>query len=219
VTAVVLGVTALALALIGMVVNARQAASLGVTLDASGLLAAEGFCADLLVLMLPTVAARLWGNQQWVDAATAWAIWLGVIGFTLLATATWSATNVGDAVAGRVAITERTEGCRDIDRRDMGPCRRTIELREARARAERRDQVDREIADLEIRIAAAPSIGDGDPGAAMVAETLPRLTRGTVRPTEREVQRLQVLGLTLLPACAGLLLGPAVQARKRRRAN
>jgi hypothetical protein len=71
------------------------------------------------------------GNRQWVDAATAWAIWLAVIGFTLLVTATWSATNVGDAVAGRVAITERTEGCRDIDRRDMGPCQRTIELREA----------------------------------------------------------------------------------------
>jgi hypothetical protein len=101
VTAVILGVTALALALVGMVVNARQAASLGMTLDASGLLAAEGFCADLLVLMLPTVAARLWGNRQWVDAATAWAIWLGVIGFTILATATCSATNVGDAVAGR----------------------------------------------------------------------------------------------------------------------
>jgi hypothetical protein len=259
VTAVILGVTALALAIIGMVVNARQAASLGMTPDASGLLAAEGLCADLLVLMLPTVAARLWGDRQRVGAATAWAIWLGVIGFTLLATATWSATNVGDAVAGRVAIAgpaegllerlqrlrderkgmtevrpvpeldaalaaaqgaagrtwDRTDGCRDIDRGDLGPCRRTIELREARARAERRDQVDREIVDLETRIAAAPSIRDGDPGAAIVAETLPWLTRGMVRPSEREIQRLRVLGLTLLPACAGLLLGIVMQAGKK----
>jgi hypothetical protein len=83
---VILGVTALALAIIGMVVNARQVASLGMNPDASGLLAAEGLYADLLVLMLPTVAARLWGNRQRVGAATAWAIRLGVIGFTLLAT-------------------------------------------------------------------------------------------------------------------------------------
>jgi hypothetical protein len=260
VTAVILGVTALALAVIGMVVNARQAASLGMTPDASGLLAAEGLCADLLVLVLPTVATRLWVNRQWMGATTAWAIWVGVIGFTLLATATWSATNVGDAVAGRVAIAERAEGlaerlhrlrderktiaeagpvpaidaalvaaqgsagrvwgwtngCREIDRGEMSACRRTIELREARAGAERRDQVDREIADLDTRIAAAPSIRDGDPGAAMVTETLPWLTQGAVHPTEREVQRPRVLGLTLLPAFAGLLLGTATQAGRQR---
>jgi hypothetical protein len=86
VTAVILGVTALALAIIGMVVNARQVAGLGMTPDASGLLAAEGLDADLLVLMLPTVAARLCGNRQRVGVATAWAIWLRVIGFTLLVT-------------------------------------------------------------------------------------------------------------------------------------
>jgi hypothetical protein len=88
----------------------------------------------------------------------------------------------------------------------MGGCRHTIELREARARAERRDQVDREIGDLEGRMAVAPSIAAGDPGAAMVAETLPWLRRGMVHPSEREIQRLRVLGLTLLSACAGLLL-------------
>jgi len=93
-------------------------------------------------------------------------------------------------------------------------CRRTVELREARARAEHRDQVDRDIADLEAQMVGAASIGAGDSGAVIVSATLSWLTRAVVHPSERDIQRVRVLGLTLLPACGGLLLGLAMQAAR-----
>ena len=37
------------------------------------------------------------------------------------------------------------------------------------------------------------------PGADVVAETVPWLTGGVVHPTERDVQRVRILGLTMLP--------------------
>jgi len=75
-------------------------------------------------------------------------------------------------------------------------------------------QLDREIADLETRAASAPTIAAGDPGAAMIAETLPWLAGGLVHPTKRDVQRVRILGLTTLPMYTGLLLGLAIQMRR-----
>jgi MarR family len=120
--AVLLGVTALALAGIGMTVNARYAGSLGATADGSLLLAGVGLTADMLALILPSAASRLWANRQWIGSFTAWVIWVGVLALTLLATSGWSATNLGDAIAGRVASVDRADGLRE----------RLGQLREAR---------------------------------------------------------------------------------------
>ena len=55
-----LALNAVMLAGIGMVVNARFAASFGQSPDASVMLAALGLAADVLALVLPTVGCRLW---------------------------------------------------------------------------------------------------------------------------------------------------------------
>src|SRR5215475_8981133 len=62
--AVVLFATALGLTTVGMIMNARFAASFGQTFEASVLLAAIGLAVDLLAVLLPTVAAQLWYRQS-----------------------------------------------------------------------------------------------------------------------------------------------------------
>jgi hypothetical protein len=240
--ATVLALTSVMLAGIGMVVNARFAASFGQSPDASVMLAALGLAADVLALVLLTVGCRLWSVGRRPGAMAAWSVWLAAVSTTLLATLGWSSTNIGDAIAGRTAVVDRqesvserlhrlgterrsitelrpiaelnaalaaaqgatgrawdrTRGCTEIPRSDLVPCLRIVTLREAKARAEHRDQVDREIADLEARLVSTPTIGVGDPGAAMVSETLPWLTGGVIHLEEASVRRLRVLLLTCL---------------------
>jgi hypothetical protein len=252
-----LALTAAVLAGIGMVVNARFAASFGQSPDASAMLAALGLAADILALVLLTVGCRLWSAGRRPGAMAAWSVWLAAVSTTLLATLGWSSTNIGDAIAGRAAVVgrqesaserlhrlgterrsitelrpiaelnaalaaaqgaagrawDRTRGCTEIPRSDLVPCLRTVTLREAKARAERRDQVDREIADLDACLAGTPTIGVGDPGAAMVSETLPWFTGGIVHLEEGGVRRLRVLLLSCLLATAGILLSLAATLR------
>ena len=52
---------------------------------------------------------------------------------------------------------DHTRGCTEIPRSDLVPCLRIVTLRETKARAEHRDQVDREIADLSTQSAPCPS--------------------------------------------------------------
>jgi hypothetical protein len=243
--AVTVVLSALVLAGIGMVVNARFAASFGQTADASVLLAGLGLVVDVLAFVLLTVGCRLWVHGRHLAAMASWAVWAATVTSTLLATSGWSATNIGDAIAGRVvqvdrqestqerlhrlrqeraAVTElrttpeidaalaaaqgvagrawdRTVHCTEIDRGDLGSCRRVVDLRQARARADHRDRLDEQIAELERAQTAVAIISAGDPGAALVASLV-----GT---DEFVVRRLRVTLLTILPACAGILLSLA----------
>jgi hypothetical protein len=96
--------TAIAMAGVGLVMNARFAASFGQTLEASALLAAIGLAIDVLAIVMPTAAAQLWHNQLRPAAAVAWTIWTAALTMTLLAAIGFASTNIGDAVAGRARI-------------------------------------------------------------------------------------------------------------------
>jgi hypothetical protein len=101
VLALVLGLSAIGLAVVGLTVNTRFAASFGQTAEAALLLAAIGLTIDLLAIVLPSAAAQLWRDHSIVSASAAWAIWLIALGMTLLAAIGFAATNIGDGVAGR----------------------------------------------------------------------------------------------------------------------
>jgi hypothetical protein len=103
-TAIVLFATSLGLTAVGLVMNARFAASFGQNTEASVLLAAIGLAVDLLAVVLPTVAAQLWQRRMIVPAGAAWLIWLAALSMTLLAATGFASTNIGDAVAGRAKI-------------------------------------------------------------------------------------------------------------------
>ena len=117
VTAAVLFATALGLTGVGLVMNARFAASFGQTVEAAVLLAAIGLAIDLLAVVLPSVAMQLWHRRSILAAGAAWTIWLGALTMTLLAAAGFASTNIGDAVAGRAKIAgERSVLAERIDR-------------------------------------------------------------------------------------------------------
>lgn len=103
-TATALLVTGLGLAAVGLVMNARFAASFGQTAEAAVLLAAIGLAADVLAVLLPSVGAQLWRHGARPAALIAWTLWSLALMMTLLAASGFASTNIGDAVAGRAKL-------------------------------------------------------------------------------------------------------------------
>jgi hypothetical protein len=102
--AALLFATAIGMAGVGLVMNARFAASFGQTVEAAALLTGIGLAIDVLAIVMPTAAAQLWHNQLRPAAAAAWLIWTAALSMTLLAAIGFASTNIGDAVAGRARI-------------------------------------------------------------------------------------------------------------------
>lgn len=100
----VLLLTAFGLTAVGLVMNARFAASFGQTAEAAALLAAIGLSVDLLAVILPSVGVQLWHRRSILAAGAAWVLWLAVLTMTLLAATGFASTNIGDAVAGRARV-------------------------------------------------------------------------------------------------------------------
>jgi hypothetical protein len=117
VTAGVLGLVAVGLGALGLVLNARYAASFARTADAALMLSGLGLAIDLLAMVSPAAAGHLWAARQRLSALALWAIWLGATGMMLLATSGFSARELGDAVAGRDRqVTESHDLVAEINR-------------------------------------------------------------------------------------------------------
>jgi hypothetical protein len=110
VVAPLLAAAALGLGAIGLVLNARFAASFGQSHDASWILAGIGVAIDLIAILLPVAACQLWRQRYFVPAFGAWAVWLVAIMMTLLAASGFAATQIGDAVSGRAKISDEAAG-------------------------------------------------------------------------------------------------------------
>jgi hypothetical protein len=106
----VVGAAAIGLAVVGLTVNTRFAASFGQTAEAATLLAAIGLVVDVLAIVLPSSAAQLWRDRHRMAGLAAWAIWLIALGMTLLAAMGFAATNIGDGVAGRTKVAAEATG-------------------------------------------------------------------------------------------------------------
>src|SRR5262245_21858070 len=106
------GALGVALAGVGLVINANYAASLGRTIDESALLAALGLAVDGGAVILLSVAARLWQVRHRLWSTVAFASWLGFTAASAIATAgfTWQA--IGDHAAGRSAAIEQASDLR-----------------------------------------------------------------------------------------------------------
>lgn len=97
-------IAAFGLTAVGLVMNARFAASFGQSAEAAALLAGIGLAVDLLAVVLPSVGVQLWHRRSVLAAASAWTLWLGVLAMTWLAATGFASTNIGDAVAGRARV-------------------------------------------------------------------------------------------------------------------
>jgi hypothetical protein len=103
-TSIVLFSTAVGLTGVGLIMNARFAASFGQTVEAGVLLATIGLAVDMLAVVLPTVGVQLWQRRSILAAGAAWTIWMAALTMTMLAATGFASTNIGDAVAGRAKI-------------------------------------------------------------------------------------------------------------------
>lgn len=263
--ALVLMLAAIALAVVGLAVNTRFAASLGQTAEAALLLAAIGLTIDLLAIVLPSAAAQLWRDRNIMAAATAWSIWLIALGMTLLAAIGFAATNIGDGVAGRsriaaearaltddvarlraergniaegrsvatieaeiqraqpaaAAVWKQTDACTNVTLASSGAaCAEVLKLRQALGTAQRRDALDGELRAAEAKLAPLPAIVTGDPQATMAADILAWISAGHLSLTPHDIHRLRVMGLTVIPALAGIifLFATTLMRAPRRRA-
>jgi hypothetical protein len=258
--ATIVGATALALAAVGLVLNASFAASLGQTGLAAALLATIGLAMDVLAVALPTAASRLWQTGHRLAALAGGCIWAGALMMMILAGIGFASTNIGDAVAGRakivnesgalrarleqlraeraavaevrsvgaleaelqraqpsaLAVWRATNGCRDVTLPRSGEaCEGVLRAREAIATAQRRDAVDLEIREFDHQLAALPAVRLDDPQARMTSDLARWLSGGWLAPTVDDVHRLRILGLTVAPSFAGLLLWMAVTLWRR----
>jgi hypothetical protein len=109
-----------------------------------------------------------------------------------------------------------TNGCRDVTLARSGEaCAGVLRAREAMAAAQQRDALDVEIRELDRQLAALPAVRLDDPQARMTSDLARWLSGGWLAPSVDDVHRLRILGLTVAPSFAGLLLWMAVALWRR----
>jgi hypothetical protein len=115
------------------------------------------------------------------------------------------------------AVWKATNGCRDVTLLRSGKaCEGVLRAREAIGTAQQRDAVDAEMRDVERQLAALPAIRLDDPQARTTSDLIGWLSGGLIAPSVQDIHRLRIVGLTVAPACAGLLLWMAVSLWRRR---
>jgi hypothetical protein len=104
-------------------------------------------------------------------------------------------------------VWKQTNGCRDVTVPASGQaCTAVLQARARVSEAQRRDVIDDELRDAEVRLAAAPAISSADPQAATAAKLISFVTLGSLAPDVDGIGTLRILLLTLLPQCGGLVL-------------
>jgi hypothetical protein len=106
------GALGVALAAVGLVINAQYAASLGHTMGESALLAALGLAVDGGAVILLGVAAALWQARHPLWSVIAFASWVGFTLASMIASAGFTATAINDHAAGRGAVIEQVTDLR-----------------------------------------------------------------------------------------------------------
>ena len=100
---ILLTAAALALAGVGVTMNALYAHSLGATETAGHVFLVLGLAADLVALLLPSVAAGRWQARQQVTAAAGWAVWALTFVFAITASIGFASVNIADVTASRAS--------------------------------------------------------------------------------------------------------------------
>jgi hypothetical protein len=206
------GALGLALAGVGLVINARYAASLGSTAEDGWLLATLGLAIDLAAVIGLSVTALLWQSGRFLSSLAAFMLWIGFAMMSVIAIAAFTATSFGDFAAGRASVIEtaidlrqqrvdkieaaRTAVASAITARDQ-ECGRVGDNCRARVRELNQRQADLAAA-LAVPTVAGPSVSVADPGAHMLAAML--------GVDQASIQKLRIAGLTVAPITAGLFL-------------
>jgi hypothetical protein len=200
-----LQLAALALAGVGVIMNGWYAMSLGSTETSGRLFLALGVAADLVALVLPSVAAGRWQARQRVTAAAGWAVWLLTFVFAITASIGFASVNISDVTASRssrvtpfvtAALASLADAMSARDRECKGGQGRFCREREL-AVTERRQAVD---------VAMRPVEQTADPQTQAAIRLTTWASLGSLRPTENDFAMLRLLLLALLPQIGGVVL-------------
>jgi hypothetical protein len=202
---VLLMTAALALAAVGIAINGWFARSLGSSDVAGWLFLAVGVAADLVALVLPSMAAGLWQAGQRATALVGWAVWLVTFVFAVTAGIGFASTNISDVTLARASritptVTTARAALEDAmtarDRECKGGIGRFCREREA-AVAERRQLLD----------SAMTSVGQAaDPQTDAAIKLVAWGSGGMLRPAPEDFAMLRLILLALLPQIGGVLL-------------
>ena len=218
--ALVLALAAIAIAIVGGLINAWYARSLGSTEVAGWLFLAVGVAADVAAFALPICAAGLWRNRQVGAAGMAWSLWLLTFAFAIMAGIGFASLNIADTTAGRRAIVATSTASADqrtaaIAAAQLAAAAAT-KAREAECAARGPRCRDREADERTALIAlttaigapmpAVVAIGVADPQTEAASKLAAWVSFGTLRPTGDDFSMLRLLLLALLPQIGGLLL-------------
>jgi hypothetical protein len=100
---ILLRAAALALAGVGVAMNGWFARSLGSSDAAGWLFLATGVAADLVALVAPSCAARLWQARHRATSLAGWAVWAMTFVFAVTAGVGFASTNIADVTLARAS--------------------------------------------------------------------------------------------------------------------
>lgn len=198
----VLRAASVALAGVGLSMNAVYAHSLGSS-DLSGwLFLALGVAADASALVLPSVAASA---PERIQRFAGWSAFAAVFAFAILASVGFASTSISDVTTarnGRVtpAVTAAERALADAqgarDRECKSGTGKFCREREA-AVAAARTQVEQAMAKVEQQ---------ADPQTASLVRIVTWASRGSIAPSEGDVAMIRLILFALLPQIGGILL-------------
>src|SRR5262249_4594513 len=196
---------AFALAAVGITINGWFARSLGSSDIAGWLFLAIGVAADLVAVVMPSCAARLWQNRQRPTALVGWGMWLMTFVFAVMAGIGFASLNIADvtqARASRVTPAVQTaqaalsDAMASRDRECKGGVGKFCREREA-AVADRRQVLDVAMRSVE---------QTADPQTEAAIRVVAWVSRGALQPTGDDFAMLRLVLLALLPQIGGILL-------------
>ena len=205
ISTILLGAAAVTLAAVGIAMNGWFARSLGSSDAAGWLFFAIGVAADLVALVAPSCAARLWQARHRATSLAGWAVWAMTFVFAVTAGVGFASTNITDVTLARAsrvtpAVTAAQAALSDAmsarDRECKGGVGKFCREREA-AVNERRQALD----------TAMHAVGQtADPQTDAAIRIVAWATHGAIQPTGNDFAMLRLALLALLPQIGGILL-------------
>ena len=196
---------AFALALVGMAMNGWFAQSLGSSHVAGWMFLATGVAADLVALVMPTCAAKLWHDRHRATALAGWTVWSMTFVFAVTAGIGFASTNISEVAFARssrmtpaiqAAQTQLTDATTARDRECKSGVGKFCREREAEV-SERRRALD----------AAMQSVTQtADPQTEAAIKLVAWVSHGLLTPAADDFAMLRLVLLALLPQFGGILL-------------
>jgi hypothetical protein len=207
---ILLSIAALALASVGIAMNGWFARSLGSSDLAAWLFLAIGVAADLVALVMPSCAARLWQARHRITALVGWSVWVMTFVFAVTAGIGFASVNITDVTLARasrvtpavkIAQAGLTDAMSARDRECTNGVGKYCREREA-AVNERRQALDAAMHTVE---------HTADPQTEAAIRVVTWVSAGALQPTGNDFAMLRLVLLALLPQIGGILLMVARQ--------